>query len=162
MKNITLQYYGNGFAVGINGKNQDEVNQTANRLFNWAATESEPHFMSDTFAYVLSTEEKLVHFFAVQMLLRLVGKMTKDMTTTKGLRRMLANKRWSHVNKLAQEKFNALPKDKFIPEALIQADTFQIGNSDYSAPNDDKGEAWVRSDTLEGKEEKIVTEKACE
>ena len=159
MKNLTLQYYGNGFAMGITGKNKADIEQTANRFFNWGATESETHFMSDTFGYVLTTEAKLVRFFALMILNRLMGKVD---FTPRALRRVLAMKRWAHVSKLAQEKFNAIGKDTFIPEAFIQAETFQIGNMDYSAPNDDKGDAWVKSDTLEGKEEKAPTEKPCE
>jgi len=129
--NLVLQYYGNGFAVGISGTKQ-AITEAANRFFNWGMTESEPHFTSDTFAYVLSDEPRMVRFFALMTLLRM--GVVKNISDAKGLRRILAARRWNHVIANATAKVAALPKETFIPEAFLspEAEAYQIGNMDHS------------------------------
>ena len=67
---LILQHYGNGIAIGIAGT-PDEINRIANGLYFSAATESEPHFMSDNFAYVLSDEERLTRYYSLKIAARL-------------------------------------------------------------------------------------------
>lgn len=46
--------FGNGIALGAYGE-KEKIEQFFTFLYNFGATESSPHFLSDKFAYVLTT-----------------------------------------------------------------------------------------------------------
>lgn len=51
--------YGNDIALGIYGASHDEVSNALNTFYNYHATDGEPHFLSDTFGYILTTWAQL-------------------------------------------------------------------------------------------------------
>lgn len=46
-------------AIGIEGSNKEEIEQTGNSFYNWGCTDKELEWMSDKFAYFFTTEAKL-------------------------------------------------------------------------------------------------------
>lgn len=113
-----LQHYGNGIAIGLAGT-ADQINRLANGLYFSKGTESEPHFMSETFAYVLSDEERLTRYFTLKIAARF-KREGRFPTWKKSVAAALP---------LAKAEYAALKWEKFLPHE-VHVEPFRVGSLD--------------------------------
>lgn len=126
-----VQSYGSILAIGIAGNNEDDIIQAANSLYNYKATNGDPIFISDKFAYILTDEHKLFQ--------GLYCKALSSLQKTRCNKRILlkSNKRVSVLPFLASEKAKRqiakLIKKKFIHDIGVvdNLEPYQTGNHDF-------------------------------
>lgn len=103
-------YWGNGIAVGIYGT-KEEVTITANRLYNYKATDSDPIWISDNpeqaFAYVLSDFETLEQGYTDMFI---TGMTTQGKTEARrrlghNLKKVCRVKAKARIAEMAREPF---------------------------------------------------------
>jgi hypothetical protein len=93
---ILTQRYGNGLAIGMSG-DKAEIERQSNIFYNYKVTNSDPIWMCDRFAYILTTEAAL---FA-----GMVTKATVSLIDSKfAVRTVRGGKRVCMVAQLAKEK----------------------------------------------------------
>lgn len=98
MKKIKIytQRYGSGVAIGMSG-DKEEIERYSNFFYNFKVTNSDPIWMSDSFAYILTTEDVLLKGMTQKALVSLLG-------TKFGKRNIYKGKRVSMIPMLAIEK----------------------------------------------------------
>ena len=118
---MLIENYGNGIAIGIGGEAED-IRCLSNQLYNWEVTASEPMHMTENFAYVLSSIEKL-------------GAYLKE----NGFHVNLKNLETGGVAILRYVAGNRLVKiraEKFLPERVdFNFEVFGTGKIDNSLPS---------------------------
>jgi hypothetical protein len=63
MVKLVQQPYGSDIALGIYGNTREEIQIEANNLYNYGVTNSMPHYYSDNFAYVLTSQNRILKGF---------------------------------------------------------------------------------------------------
>lgn len=93
---ILTQRYGNGVAIGFSG-DKKEIERHGNFFYNYKITNSDPIWMCDNFAYIITTDALLLKGMIAKALVSLIGTKFSKRIIYKG-------KRISILPKLAQEK----------------------------------------------------------
>ena len=120
--NLIVSLYGSEIAIGIEGTKQ-EINQQFNRFFNlggaaancteqFCSEDSDTgdtylHFMCDTFAYFLSSEEDMIKAFETEQLINLNSKSNPQFKGKKD--GVLAE-----VKQAAKETYENLRRENFM------------------------------------------------
>ena len=97
-QNIFYQPLGNSWAVGIESDDPEEIILQDNSWYNRGAYSGELHYLSDTFAYVWTTEKKLKEYFFNSSLAIIQNKHgDKLREKTKRAARLLAHLRFNSM-----------------------------------------------------------------
>ena len=120
--NLVISLYGSEIAIGIEGTKQ-EINQQFNRFFNlggaaanctsaFCSEDSDTgdnylHFMCDTFAYFLSSEEDMIKAFETESLVNLNSKSNPQFKGKKD--GVLAE-----VKQTAKETYKSIRRENFM------------------------------------------------
>lgn len=123
-----VQPYGSMLAIGISGKNISDIEQAVNLLYNYKGIEGEAVFLSDTFAYVLTSEEQFFNGLYCKALSSLQKRKCNKRIVHKGHR--ISVLPWLADTK-ARLQFSKLTKEKFI------FDIKEVDTNEYSYNNDE-------------------------
>ena len=120
--NIVISLYGSEIAVGIEGT-KEEINQQFNRFFNmggaapncttsFCSEDSDTgdnylHFMSDSFAYFLSTEEDMIKALVTE---KIVSANSRSNPEHKGKQGGFL----SEVQALAEKEYKQIKRENFM------------------------------------------------
>ena len=73
MIKLSKHTYGNGIRLGVSGT-RNEIQSFCNGMYNHGQTDSAPAWLCDTFAYILTTEEKVKAFLTNVVAVRKIYK----------------------------------------------------------------------------------------
>jgi hypothetical protein len=106
---LLIQNYGGVLAIGMSGK-KENIEIQSNIFYNYKITNSEPIWLCDNFAYILTTSEKLFNGMKNKALNSLIGtrfanKVIREGKRTSFLRILTENKARNQISKFVEEKF---------------------------------------------------------
>lgn len=113
---ILTQRYGNGLAIGMSGEKAD-IERQSNLFYNHKVTNSDPIWMCDRFAYILTTAEDLLRGMTSKATVSLIGSKFAQRTIRDGKRVCL-------VARLAKEKAQR-QIDAFYSETFLNDTEFR-------------------------------------
>jgi hypothetical protein len=97
-QNIFYQPLGNSWAVGIESNDPQEIILQDNSWYNREAYNGELHYLSDTFAYIWTTEKKIKNYFFNSSLAIIQNKHGDKLRgKTKRAARLLAHLRFNSM-----------------------------------------------------------------
>jgi len=108
---LYIQKYGNGVAIGMQGHKPD-IERQCNSYFNHKVTNCDPIWMSDKFAYIITTEDLLMRGLISCAMLSLQG-------TRAALRVIRGGERISLLPLLAEQKALNQLKRNFTNETFL-------------------------------------------
>lgn len=73
MTKLSMQDCGSRIAVFVDGDSKEETEYRYNSLYNFGATDNEPHRWTDKFGYIWATETSLGKYFETSSLFELLG-----------------------------------------------------------------------------------------
>lgn len=129
-----LQPYGSMLAIGIQGK-PDDIVQAYNGLYNFNAIDGELQYCCDTFAYVLTNEEKLLRGLTAKAHNSLQRKY-ENKETGFNLRIVRNGKRISPLPTLARMKAER-QIESFTRELFLHDDSTPIKHTEFTRGNND-------------------------
>lgn len=114
---LIRQNYGSGIALGVEGDRQ-EVERFSNLFYNWKGTQSDPIWMSDTFAYLLTDEPRFFKAYTGMFTSSLAERVGNEYRGKSGgvFKRAVAR---------AKVKFDKIPEEKFLPDIVAEAITWE-------------------------------------
>ena len=106
MTRYVYSTYGNEIAVGVYGDTTEEVTHTLDHLYNFNATNSDIHWLSDKFGYVLSSWDKLEKGFADMEIAKILKKhVDAPLRVKRGLRDIARQSAKSFVSEIPFDNF---------------------------------------------------------
>jgi len=153
--NIVISSYGNGLAVGIEGSNE-EIQTQFNRFFNHGAAgrnctedfcneqgagDNYIHFLSDRFAYFLSSEEAMLGAILNEKLMGLNAGLI-DCKSAKGKKDGLLHE----LKKESQENYNEIRRENFMGFNTSEGNYYK--QLDGGAPSWDKSSVSLAESVL--------------
>lgn len=114
---LIRQNYGSGLALGVEGS-KEEVERFSNLFYNWKGTQSDPIWMGERFAYLLTDEQRFLDAYTKMYLVSLGRQIGKDYRGRIG----------GFINRArirSLMKYQAIPEEKFLPDVVIEALTWE-------------------------------------
>ena len=124
MTKLSMQDCGSRIAVFVEGDSKQEVEYRYNSLYNFGASDNDPHKWTDTFGYVWATESSLEKYFETSSLFELLGD-PKACAAGKGISGGLL----LNAKQLGQEKMKALYANKeTVFKFISDRECYQMGS----------------------------------
>lgn len=134
--NIIISTYGQGIAVGLEGI-KEQIELAFNRFFNWGAAgsgasieraggdseisigdvgDSYLHFISDNFAYFLSTPEAMIHAMSYEIMSKWQDSPTSSLYKQKNRneKKLSGEIFKEHAIAAAEDEYNSFKRENFM------------------------------------------------